>query len=336
MKRYIVDKRALGVLNIRTLDACEELGKDKVITDEPLEFSKLPFASIVLSDDQVTFLKSQGIPITEEVKKQNTILARDYEKDRSAFYQKVKQQALGGEGVKVGVLDSGCNTVVVPCEYTSNFADANAFADIFGHGTMTTSVIKHPIIGLAPNCILHHVKIINDAGTMDESAALAGLDYVLTNDLDVINLSWTYDTTNVRVAIASVIENNTVVIAASGNSNVETFTLLPAGLPNVVAVNSIAEDGSTIDFNIRPNPSVSGGHGITVACSGIACEVYDKSGNYTVSWGTSFSAPFFAGVFAIYKEQLQESNNKKVLDYILNRCLKTNYPNYFGLGTPSF
>ena len=48
MKRYIVDKQALSILNITPLDAITELASNKTITNEALEFRNLPYVSLLL------------------------------------------------------------------------------------------------------------------------------------------------------------------------------------------------------------------------------------------------------------------------------------------------
>lgn len=336
MKRYIVDKAALDLLLISPLRAIDELAKEKVITDEPLIFKHLTFVSVVLSEEQVKLLIDNGFEPKEEEIIYNALLASDYEKIRSAFY-KAGKRAFRGTGVKVGVLDSGCNTAFVPCEFTINFADGNPFQDVFGHGTKVTSIIKHPIIGLAPDCIMYGIKVATDTGVLSDSAILAGLDYAIDESLDIINISFAGSTSStMQTAIADCIAAGIMVSAASGNDIVDSFTASPATFPGVVAVNAISEDGTPYTKNIIPNPVVSGSHGITVACSGRGSECCDKNGNIVTDFGTSFSSPFFVGLFSIYKQALSGANNQEVLDYTLNRVRKTTYADYFGIGTPSF
>lgn len=335
MKRYIVHKSALDVLHITPLDALRELAKEIIITDQPLKYKHLPLVTLLLTDEQVKLLEQNNIFPTEEQVQKDTALGADYEKVRSYFY-KTGKRAFKGTGVKVGCLDSGCNTAFVPCEFTVNFADANPFQDVYGHGTKTTSIIKHPTIGLAPDCIMHGIKVMTDDGSIFEASALAGLDYAIDEDLDVINLSWQFSSVNFIAAIATVVASGTVISASSGNSTFDAFTVTPATLPGVVAVNSITEAGLPFYRNIIPNSSIANSHGITIACSGRECECVNKDGNTTVDWGTSFSSPFFTGLYAIYKEALPGLSRDEVLQYTLSRSLKTIQPNFFGAGTPSF
>lgn len=122
---------------------------------------------------------------------------------------------------------------------------------------------------------------------------------------------------------------------ALGNSSFDTWTLLPASLPGVVAVNAVTESSDPYYKNINPN-TLPGCHGITVVCAGVASEGYNRAGGYGGGFGTSFVCPFFVGALAVYKEELQEADNAKVLDYALRRAKKTTQPAYFGAGFVTF
>lgn len=335
MKRYIVDRSVLSLLDVETKSAISELGQSKVITNEALHFNSLPYVSLMLTDEQVKLLKVNDVSVTEE-QKGGCVLGATYEKERSKFV-KVQRKAITGKGVKIAVLDSGTTNSVVTADFELNVIDAEpGVVDGFGHGTRVVSIIKHAVIGIAPDCEFHMIKTIDSAGHTTESAVLAALDYVLNNNIDFVNLSWTFLTSSIKNSIAAVIANGTVVCAASGNDSTDAYTVYPAALKDVVAVNSIDEAGNPGYKNKLVPNNYTGDHGISVACSGIACEGYNRAGVYSSGWGTSFSCPFFVGLLACYKEELNESDNKKVLEYALNRALKTTQPLYFGAGIASF
>lgn len=338
MKRYIVDKKANNVLNLNVLDAQTELASDKTITNEALGYRHIPYISVVLSEEQLQILRENNISYEEEVIQENVLLSENtgYEKLRSLWFKTTKR-ALTGQGTKVGVLDTGCALSVVPYDFAYNFINNNTdVTDVFGHGTIVCSIIKHPVIAVAPNCELHILKVISDGGIGNESAILAGVDYAISNSLDVVNFSWTFDTTAVRAAILTLVSGNCVVSAASGNSSSPADTVVPACLPGVVAVNAADSLGNPGFKNVNVPSGISGAHGVTLACNGVGCQGYNTSGNLQGVWGTSFAAPFFTGMFAIYKEQLGVTDNQKVLQFILNKVIKHGYSNYLGRGLPTF
>lgn len=343
MKRYIAHKDILKHLDVTTSDAIDELGSEKVITHEALLFRNLPFISIILTDEHVEYLKERGIEVAEEKIEPNAILAAPigYEKRRGYWY-KTQKKAITGKGCKVMVIDTGCNDVVVPVDFQKNFinpGDTKA-TDVYGHGTLVSSIIKHPDIAVAPDCIFYAAKALTDDAHINESAVLAAIDWAMDNEVDVINMSWMFYSETLRLAIVEAQAAGIIFVGASGNNSGGTQpieTVAPACYQGVVACNNITPDGSVANINVLPTPSIPNSHGVTVACNGVACQAYTKDGNYTGVWGTSFSAPYFVGGFAIYKEMSGgEPDNQKVLDFMLSRVKKQENTTYFGLGTPSF
>lgn len=333
--RYIVDKKALSFIDVTTRDATGELSKPVVITGEPLHFKNLPFISVILMDEQVELLRSKGIEVNPEQTKGET-LAADYQKTKSAYYLKAVPKGLTGKGVKVAIMDTGCIVAHCPVDFAVNFADetegvggANA-----SHGQMACSVMKSEI-GLCNDAIVHCLKVITGTDEYFESAFLAAMDYCIEEQIDIINMSFSFSSTAFDAAVATFISGGGIVVAAAGNDTSDAQMKSPAKLADVVSVNSISEAGTEVNKNVLNE----GGHGITVACSGVGCEVVLTNGSTGTTNGTSFSAPFFVGMFACFKEELsrhQTVTNAQVLQYILDRCIKQRSSKYFGYGVPTF
>lgn len=331
LSRYIVAKSALQILNIQAEDAVQALISDRVITTENLVYKNIPFASVMLTEKQRSFLKAQGIYVEREKTIKVTTLAADYEKTRTRWV-KTQKRLETGAGVKVAFLDSGCNIIHVPVDFAYNFIDENTtITDGINHGTKTTSIVKSSI-GLANGCILHHLKIIRDDGTTPASSPLAALDYCITNDIDVINMSFQITLGGLAEAVAACVSAGIVCVAAAGNNTTLSNTMEPAAFPDVIAVNVVKEDGTAHYKNSVAPP---GGHGITVACSGFGCQLINVNGTLTAENGTSFAAPFFVGAFALYKERTGLADNYAVLEYMKKRILKSTNPD-FGLGFITF
>lgn len=315
--RYIIHKDGLKFLK----------GKEKA--KETNLYSHLPFATIDLTPVEVKVLKDKKITISPVVTKKVDFLAGDYERNRSAWV-KFYHKNITGRGCKVAVLDSGCNTTYVPVDYAQNFITGTSdITDLFGHGTQTTSVIKSSI-GIANGCELHHLKCIDDTGGSHGAAMLSAINYCVASSIDIINMSFSYSDVAFDAAIGALAATNCIPVAAAGNNtDIDRDTLTPAKLTGVVAVNGVKEDGTIIHRNILFTPPY---HGITIACSGWGCDVITRFGAIIQNHGTSFSSPFFCGIFALYKEMLGITDNKKVLQHILNKALKTEPAQYFGAG----
>lgn len=101
-----------------------------------------------------------------------------------------------GNGVRVAILDTGISPhpdLFVAggksfSGYTSSYQDDN------GHGTHVAGIIGAKnnnigIVGVAPGSQLYAVKVLDKTGTGSLSKIIEGIDWAITNKMDIINLS---------------------------------------------------------------------------------------------------------------------------------------------------
>ncbi len=141
----------------------------------------------------------------------------------------VHTRGILGQGVVVGLLDTGMNTANP--EFANNprvmtgYNATNGSTDVTdsdGHGTHVAGIVGAPgngtgMYGVAPAATLLPIKVFS-GGTAPASAVTAGLDYAMTKSARVINLSLganspTGDTGLRRVAAT----NSAVIVIAAGN-----------------------------------------------------------------------------------------------------------------------
>jgi serine protease len=129
--------------------------------------------------------------------------------------------------------------------------DSHADDDNF-HGTHVAGTIAEAtnngigVAGLAFQCALMPVKVLNSEGSGGVFGVAEGIDYVTNfrqggvNPVKVINLSLGGDTTSTVVsqAVDRAVAAGITVIAAAGNDGVGKITF-PAALPNVIAVGAV-------------------------------------------------------------------------------------------------
>lgn len=220
-----------------------------------------------------------------------------------------------GEGVKVAIIDTGCDIshpdlkdrIIDVRNFTDDDKGAiNNVTDYVTHGTATASVIASSgkIIGVAPKCNLLILKALTRTGGKI-SWVIEAIKYATQQNVDIINMSLGCPQPNAEMyeAIKRAIAKDICVVCACGNNsdnNVNTDELnYPAGYNECISVGSISYSRKYSRFS-SSNKEVDlatfgeglNGRGILTCC---------PDGLYREQKGTSFSAPFVSGSLALLK-----------------------------------
>ena len=220
-----------------------------------------------------------------------------------------------GEGVKVAIIDTGCDIshpdlkdrIIDVRNFTDDDKGAiNNVTDYATHGTATASVIASSgkIIGVAPKCNLLILKALTRTGGK-MSWVIEAIKYATQQNVDIINMSLGCPQPNAEMyeAIKRAIAKDICVVCACGNNsdnNVNTDELnYPAGYNECISVGSISYSRKYSRFS-SSNKEVDlatfgeglNGRGILTCC---------PDGLYKEQKGTSFSAPFVSGSLALLK-----------------------------------
>ncbi len=201
------------------------------------------------------------------------------------------------------------------CDDDCNDSGANIY-----HGTRVSSLIGavtnngSGMAGVAHNAKLMIVKVLNNKGTGSFTAIAAGIRWAVDNGADVINMSLGGSSSSgiLNDEVAYAIENDVVVVAASGNSALRGGTVeYPAALPGVIAVGAIDSTYSKADFSC-------GGQQLDLVAPGVA--ILTLSSNtiptFTDLNGTSFSSPLVAGVAGLVRSLNPDLTYFQVTQYI--------------------
>ncbi len=202
-------------------------------------------------------------------------------------------------------------------------ADANTPFDHDGHGTLTAGIIaatsdnKIGIAGVNPHARIMVLKALNAFGQTRASFIAKALVYAADNGARIVNLSVGHPTlTRIETAaIAYARKKGVLIVVAAGNAGIETgeFGLASAeGVLTVAATNpddshpGFSNWGPEIDLaapgvdilslRARRTDTLFGIPGIEYAL-GTAYVGDDK--RYYRAGGTSFAAPFVAGVASL-------------------------------------
>ncbi|MCH4826811.1 S8 family serine peptidase [Planococcus halocryophilus] len=223
-----------------------------------------------------------------------------------------------GKGVKIAVLDSGIathNDLVVAggvstVDYTTSYKDDQ------GHGTHVAGIIGARnngigIKGVAYDAQLYAVKAFDNEGNAYLSDLIEGVEWAITNGMDIINLSGgsPQNSTAFKEVFDRAYAHGLLIVAAAGNvgdingtaDNVE----YPARYSTVIAVGALGQKSLRAEFS-------STGSTVEVMAPGV--EVYSTvlNNGYGLSSGTSMATPYVAGQLALMKQAYPELTNKEL------------------------
>ncbi|MGF7036582.1 subtilisin family serine protease/N-acetylneuraminic acid mutarotase [Paenibacillus mucilaginosus] len=282
---------------------------------------------------------SVSMPVTEVEKLKNNPLIQSIEEDvqlqiaeqtmewgvnvLDATY--AWNQGFTGKGVKVAVLDTGIDQghedLVVAggaslVDYTSSFDDDN------GHGTHVAGIIGAKnndvgIAGVAPDSSLYAVKVLDGSGKGYLSDVIAGIDWGISNGVDIINLSMAtpVDSPALREAVEKADANGVVVVAAAGNTGNAEGTgdsvQYPAKYSSVLSVGAVSGD-------LHRAPFSATGLQLSLVAPGVGIRSTGLHNTYEVKTGTSMAAGFVTGQLALLKEtQLGQSETRPLKEEVI-------------------
>lgn len=199
---------------------------------------------------------------------------------------------------------------------------ADGTSDTVGHGTRVAGIIAaRPakgtgFVGLAPAARIIPVHQ-NDAYGNGTAATLArAIRHAVDEGADVINIS--QDTANavkptdaLRREVEAALDKDVVVVASAGNDGLggnvkETY---PASYPGVLAV-------AASDRNNERAPFSQSGEFVGVAAPGVDMVSTVPGGGHCSDNGTSFAAPYVAGVAALVKAKHPDWTARQIVAQI--------------------
>jgi serine protease AprX len=286
---------------------------------------------------------------------------------------KMHEQGYRGEGMLIGILDSGFqnsdkNTALTPLftdkrivstyDFVRN--ETSIFEDHW-HGNNVFSIMasyrEGAIIGPAyrASYVLLRTEEDKSESRLEEANWLFGAEYADSIGVDVINSSlgyysfdnsaddYTYANMNGRTTLAARAAGwaarvgMAVVVSAGNEGNTAwRFIATPADADSVLAVGAVASNRTLAAFS-SIGPSADGRVKPDVCAQG-AATVYSSASNTVLTGnGTSYSAPLIAGFVAGLWQAFPSLTAVQVLDCVRKAGHLYSTPNaQFGYGIPTF
>jgi type VII secretion-associated serine protease mycosin len=216
-----------------------------------------------------------------------------------------------GAGITVGVVDSGVDASppqlagrVLAGIDVVNAGGGPANTDCYGHGTFVAGIIAAApaagagFAGVAPQAVILPVRAANDANSGSAAALATGIRAAVDGGARVINVSASTDvpapllTDAVQYAEA----HDVVVVAAAANGAQQGDPVTyPASYPTALAVGAIDSTGALANF------SETGNYLDLVAPGENVVSIGPGGGGQWQGSGTSYAAPFVAGIAALVR-----------------------------------
>lgn len=171
--------------------------------------------------------------------------------------------------------------------------------DDHDHGTHVAGTVgaidnNEGVVGVAPNVILHAVKVLDGSGRGSFSDVADGIVRVANEGWDVINMSLGGGASSVvERAVQTAADAGVVIVAAAGNSGpCEDCVSYPAAYEECIAVSATNSDDGLASFS-------SQGPEVEIAAPGVDVLSTVPGGDYQRFNGTSMASPHVAGTVAL-------------------------------------
>ncbi|MET9661114.1 type VII secretion-associated serine protease mycosin [Streptomyces sp. NPDC006510] len=221
-----------------------------------------------------------------------------------------------GKGVRVAVIDTGVDNanpqlrtavdVSAGADYLKG-GKSDGTVDEVGHGTKVAGIIAaRPrkgtgFVGLAPEATIIPIRQNDEKNSGKDTTMATAIDHAIAKGAQVINIS--QDTTKPLAetsalgrAVARALAKDIVVVASAGNDGMDgrLKRTYPAAFDGVLAV-------ASSDRNNERAPFSQAGDFVGVAAPGVDIVSTVPGYGQCTDNGTSFSAPYVAGVAALMR-----------------------------------
>jgi subtilisin len=232
-----------------------------------------------------------------------------------------------GKGIRVAVLDTGID--FNHPDLKPNYAGGVSFVkgvpspmDDHYHGTHCAGTIAAAkngagVVGVAPQASLYAVKVLDKTASGLFSWSIAGVDWCMRNNIQIINMSLGCDSvpTAVELICNAAWSSGLLIVAGAGNQDgnpvppQQSNVFYPARYRSVIAVSSVDSDGV-----IAPNSGR--GPQVDLCAPGVNILSTMPNGGYGTLSGTSAACPHVAGVAALIWGAHPSSRNEQIWNLI--------------------
>ncbi len=216
-----------------------------------------------------------------------------------------------GSPVAVAVLDTGIDKFHEDLAANvvggiNTVDDTNWWDDVHTHGTHVAGTIAAinndvGVVGVAPGAQLFAVKVLEDEGSGTASSVAAGIDWAVTQNIPIINMSLGAKdfSQTLQEACDAAYSAGHLILASAGNAgeeSIEDNVRYPARFNSVIAVGASDPDDNRAQF---ASSWSSTGPAVELIAPGLSIMSTLPGDSYGTKSGTSMASPHVAGVAAL-------------------------------------
>jgi len=222
-----------------------------------------------------------------------------------------------GEGVKVAVIDTGCD--LYHEDIKDNLIDGYNVLnknkdpiDDNSHGTHVSGTIAAcnntlGMVGIAPRCKIMPVKALDGDGRGDNKNVTEAILWAVEHGADIITMSLGSESPceQMRKAIRYAKDKNVIIFCASGNSGINSGIQYPARYEDTISIGAINENLEICEFSCC-GPELdflAPGHNIISSV---------PDNKYAIMSGTSMATPFAVGCAALLLSYFRKNPNSAI------------------------
>ncbi|MCG8402721.1 MAG: S8 family serine peptidase [Firmicutes bacterium] len=220
-----------------------------------------------------------------------------------------------GAGIKVAVLDTGADTKHPDLQHLAGAVDMTGQGpeDKNGHGTWCCGAVgaRGRMVGVAPECDLYSVKVVRNDGYGYSRDIIAGLEWCLSNGIDVISMSLGGPKPahpRYHEVVRELYRGGALIITAAGNYGEQypddDTVMYPAGWPECCAVIAVDITKDLAEFSSR-------GAQAEIGAAGVDVWGLWPDNQYVKISGTSMATPVIAGAGALLQARSVRRHEKK-------------------------
>ncbi|MCR5702496.1 MAG: S8 family serine peptidase [Lachnospiraceae bacterium] len=245
-----------------------------------------------------------------------------------------------GNGTTIAFLDSGLaphdnikrSRILAFRDFVN---DSVKIYDDYSHGTHVTGIAAATSIGIAPECNLVILKILDSKGHSDTELFIKAIKWILIHhqsyNIRIVNISIGGNTATlcakdnlINTWIKKLWSRDIIVCCSAGNNGPTPDSICaPGNCPEVITVGSYDgrnfSSAGPISENITKPEVVAPGHHILSL---------NTTNGYSIKSGTSMSVPFISGYCALLLQIEPSLSNENVKNHLMNCAYNVPYLPY--------